>query len=323
MVFTMTFNREKTNNNTTTMFHLKRLANTKLRSPTANSNKTATVCCDRLQMELKYPPFNTTDPFTDQPLDGPNTVGPSTRGVLLIKSIILGWSLSVFVTGIITYSYPAFYFAYLTNDTLVVTCVYFLTSWLNTLHYTCFTFPGNNTQFTAFHKLTWGLFALAAPAEIVVTVGYWTLVWDGTSSAFTYRNLMIHGGFMLIVLLEGLVINRIPIRLRHFWLVAAYLILYLAWTVLHALLGIGNPETDDDLIYTALQWKNEPGPTTLVGAEILFVLAPVAFLTVCLLSSWSCPCGCDGSHRRYATTPMDGEDGQPFVEMKNTVLTEV
>jgi hypothetical protein len=61
------------------------------------------------------------------------------------------------------------------------------------------------------------------PAEIVVTVGYWAMEWDGTmTTALDYDNIMVHGGVMMLVLGEGLVLNRIPLRLLYFGLLVLW-----------------------------------------------------------------------------------------------------
>jgi hypothetical protein len=270
-------------------------------------------CCGRLRAELQHPPFHHEE-VNGQQLHGPESVGPSGTSILILKSIIFLWSLSVLIEGILITDPYVFYLAYLTHWSLIMTCLYFWTSWYHTLRNTLLGATESNVTF--FHKWTWGLFALSAPAEIVVTVGYWGLEWDGTSAGFYYRNFMVHGCILLLLLLEGLVINRIPIRLRHFGLIFVYLILYLIWTVVHALLEIGVPgnEGDDDRIYTALQWKEDPLSTAQVAAQFLLILAPIAFLLVYGLSLYSFPCGCDGAHRRYVDkTNNDSSDA--YVEM--------
>lgn len=282
-------------------------------------------CCSRLRAEVKHPAFAAEEAILNQVVHGPASFGASGRWTFVAKTLTFGWTTSIMVDGILDYDPMSFYPAYLTNISLIMAVAYFLSSWINTARSTIFSLSGNNknNSVTFLHKITWALFALAAPAEIVVTIGYWGLEWDGSIDVLGYRNLMVHGGVLLLLLLEGLVINRIPLRLRHYGILVFYLIGYLIWTVVHSVLEIGNPTTpeDDDSLYTVLQWKSNPLSTAKFAAIFMFILAPLAFGTVYGLSLYSFPCGCNGASRRYLsnTTPGDGTDADDvsmtYVEM--------
>ena len=138
-------------------------------------------CCNRLRAEAKHPAFSSHEVITGHVLDGPASFAPSGSCPLFVKTVVLGVSVSVVVDGLLFYDPTIFYLAFLTNCSLLLTVAYLFSSWVNTaLASVCGT--RNNTQLTFLHKVTWGLFALVAPAEIVVTVGYWAVEWDGSPS---------------------------------------------------------------------------------------------------------------------------------------------
>lgn len=258
-------------------------------------------CCGRLRAETKHGAFDQNEAILAQVVNGPASFAPSGCWPLLAKTILFGWTTSVMVDGLIDYDPISFYPAYLTNLSLIITVVYFLSSWLGTVQTTVLSSTESNTSVTLWHKFIWALYALAAPAEIIVTVGYWGMEWDGSMAVIGYRNIMVHGGVLLLVLFEGLFVNRIPLRLRHVAFLVFYLIGYLVWTIVHSVLEIGNPSTpeDDDTLYTVLQWKSDPLSTAKVAAIFMFILAPIAFGAVYGLSLYSFPCGCNGQSRRY------------------------
>ncbi|CAB9516478.1 expressed unknown protein [Seminavis robusta] len=267
------------------------------------------ICCGRSRAELSHPAFSARE-VTGQVLNGPNSFAPAGLCTLLAKTIVMSWSMSLFVIGLLSRSEPpmAFFFAYLTNITLLIACLYLLLSWWNSLLSTICT--STTTNIGWMHHISWALFAVAAPGEIIVTVGYWTMDWDGKlTTLLDYYNIMTHGGVMILVLLEGLFINRIPLRVRHYGLLALYMMAYLIWTFVHAWFLIGDPTSeDDDAIYEGvLEWNKDPLTTAGYAALFFFGLAPVSFVLVYVCSLYTVPCFCClfGARRRYV---VDGDD---------------
>lgn len=265
-------------------------------------------CCGRLRAETKHRAFDPKEAILGQVINGPASFAPNGRWPLLAKTLLFGWTTSVMVDGLLDYDPVSFYPAYLTNVSLIITVIYFFSSWLNTVQSTLSSSSLDNTSVTFWHNISWALYALAAPAEIIVTAGYWGMEWDGSMAVIGYRNIMVHGGVLLLVLFEGSFVNRIPLRLRHFAFLVFYLIGYFVWTLIHSVLEIGNPTTpeDDDSLYAVLQWKTDPLSTAKIAAIFMFVLAPIAFGTVYGLSLYSFPCGCNGQSRRYLSNTGNG-----------------
>jgi hypothetical protein len=126
-------------------------------------------------------------------------------------------------------------------------------------------------------------------------------------------SVLSHGVVAVLVFLDGLFVNSIPLRLRHwFEFVMPVDLLYIIWSVLHSSLvfGIGNPdnqdedpETNDDLIYTVLDWGQEPAQTGVMAALIVLVLSPVIYLLLWGVSSF----------RRRHVTDANADDA--YMEM--------
>jgi hypothetical protein len=90
---------------------------------------------------------------------------------------------------------------------------------------------------------------------------------------------------------------------------------YILWTVLHSglVFGIGNPdcededpETNDDLIYSALDWEEEPRKTTVTALLIVFGLSPISHIFLWVLSC---------CRRRYVQDDVDQQGSSKYVEM--------
>jgi len=125
--------------------------------------------------------------------------------------------------------------------------------------------------------ITWLFFTLAAIAQITVTVLFWGLVYtSGTPSLFS---VLAHGVIFVLVWVDGLVINRIPVRLRH-WLELCLpmFVAYVIWTILQSPLvfEIDNPFVNDDRIYPVLDWDEKPLFSLGMVSGLVLVFTPIA-----------------------------------------------
>jgi hypothetical protein len=216
---------------------------------------------------------------------------------VFIKFILFAAAAAIMADGLLDTTPTFLYFAYLTNWSLIVTLLYFFFSMIVTL-YPPFITGTNNPPFLI--KFTWMLFAVAAPAELTVTVLYWGLEFSGDFSEMIYRDLMTHGVFTILLFWEGFSVNRIPIRISQQWFFFLYITLYLSWTLLNDYFEIADPASlDDGLIYTILSWIEEPVERKIVAAFALFFAVPLAFAIVWLLSLFSFPCSFNARNRKY------------------------
>ncbi len=114
---------------------------------------------------------------------------------------------------------------------------------------------------------------------------------------------------VLVVGVDGLMVSRITVRWTHWWGGALpFEIAWDVWSIFQSLVfDIGNPnstdndpDTNDDAIYSALDWKGSGVSAAILGLLALFVLGPIVYAVIWLCSWYKWPCCCrGGSRRRY------------------------
>ena len=221
------------------------------------------------------------------------TFSPQPR-VLYIgcKIGLTGWIASVMAQSIMRVQYPSFWLAYLTHWGLVIATAYILMSTMSAVYLASCSSHSKCDELNSGAKvlinLTWGLLAAAAPMEITITILYWVLEFEGT---FSYVSMMTHGGVMILVMIDGFVLSRVPLRIKQFVFFELFALVYCVWTIIHAYSGMGNPYAEgdeptesDDAIYDSIAWKNNMKPTAILIVVLLLVANPIIFLFCRLLS---------------------------------------
>ncbi len=146
-------------------------------------------------------------------------------------------------------------------------------------------------------KVIWAISVVAINVALLSVVLYWML---------DYYNLQTpewiqYWFLVLYTTLDVLGVNRIPIRLKQILFVILFELLYFLWLIIHAVADIGtpfsdeDPTTDDDAIYSAINWNKRPGIAALVMIGILLLLTPLLFSFLWFLSSLLQPRYRDGS----------------------------
>lgn len=270
-------------------------------------------CCTTLKGEVYGPMFNlvvvdapnqpsspspSTEPAT---LDIVRTFSPRPRLLYItLKVFLAAWILAVLTMSIDRVKFPSFWLAYLTHWGLTLTALYFVMSSICALYLALRPPPTpatNENRVDTFLsccggsggggggvagclvKTTWALLAIVIPGEVVITILFWALVYDG--KPVTYVTAMVHGGTMILLLIDGFVLSRIPLRLKQFVFFESFSLLYFLWNIVHAYSGIGNPyngvSQDDDAIYESLDWNTDPTMAIAVSVMALFVANPIIF----------------------------------------------
>lgn len=220
-------------------------------------------------------------------LDVVQTFSPKPRLVYLgLKLVLTTWIVSVMVSSIMSRDYPSFWIAYLTHWGFTVTVAYFILSCLLAIYLAVVRSETVNGMeelegcIGLFVKTTWALFAIAVPAEVVITILFWVLEFDGT---YDYISVMVHGVGTALLAIDGFLLGRIPLRMKQFLLFEAFCASYLLWNVIHAYSGIGNPYEEDgtqsdDAIYASLAWRDDSRGAAILTVGVLAVGNPVVFL---------------------------------------------
>lgn len=257
-------------------------------------------CCERLRAEWGLSLFDTRE-FNGRLVDLNRTFRPQPLiGFIITKVVFLAWSLAIMSTDIITNQEAGagyFFMAYLTNWGTVGVSLYFV------LNISVAMFPIQQANPSILVKATWALFSTIAPCELLITLLYWTLVFGG--DGFRYLDFMAHGGLMILVWIDGFLINRIPIRVKHIFFFYFFAILYGIWSGIHAAVDMGNPrsnkndlDSDDDAIYSTLNWNERPIATLIVFLLVCLIVIPLLFFFAWSVSAYGGGCRFNGGLRR-------------------------
>lgn len=146
-----------------------------------------------------------------------------------------------------------------------------------------------------FVHLTWLFFSVSVNLGLLNVILYWVFLFEGGVGfdIASFTSIAMNAGVLLVVLTDGFVIGKIPIRIKHVIVVWFVACLYLVWMGIQELLGLGNgnwawedPEDDinDDVLYENIQWKNDPYKSYFYTTLIMFVVVPVLFLLTWFMS---------------------------------------
>jgi len=160
-------------------------------------------------------------------------------------------------------------------------------------------------------RFVWIIYTVALVTEFVVVFGYWTFLYHGGGLG-GFHNLYRHLFIGFILLFDGTVIGRIPLRLKHLRWFYVYIGLYLLWTIIFAHWNLG--KNHDGIIYHVVDWKHNPKLAIIVVTLLGFVAGPLSFFFCWLCSLWSKGCTFDGGRRFHkevyildASTSIDEE----------------
>jgi hypothetical protein len=178
-----------------------------------------------------------------------------------------------------------FWLSYFTNWSLIVAAVYQVLSLCNTL---CFSTDLSRRAFaspsvqrvTGRVQWTWIFFTMALHAQVLAACMFWiawfqpshykhvamsttnatsssssTFMEDAAATAsslgFYYLTIVPHSLTVIAVAVDGLVVNRIPLRLMHWWgWVLGFNLLYIAWTMIRSLVLMDNDSDSSSLPLT-------------------------------------------------------------------------
>ena len=220
------------------------------------------------------------------------TSSNSSYVIITLKFLFAAMVVSTFCYEWYNNLYPLFWMSYISNWTMLYTCIYLSLSFI-------ISFVAQ--PMTWIMHVTWILFLIVIDHGIMVTLLFWLTEYTNSYSEPTFPLVMFHGGAVLLALIDGFIINRIPIRLTHYIFVLFFGMLYCIWTVLQGLVfEIDNPWTspqdDSEALYTLIDWKNDPTLAIIVGIGVNFVAFPLLTMIFWAISISSVRCP-----RRYIT----------------------
>lgn len=243
----------------------------------ANTSNENFGCCGGFRADFRLNFFQRTD-ADGKILDLERSFCASERTlwVLLPKLAFFTLTVADVISGLATTKYPGFWMAYLSNWSLVYATIYISLSFFVSL----------GLSSLLFIKMTWTMFSIAIVHEILVMFLFWFLEYDSDYD-LDYYTIMTHGGVALCVVLDGLIVNRTPVRIKHWIPTFAMSLLYTIWNVIHSYVVEDNPWIDDDdqiYIYAALNWRDDPVQTAVTIVIVLLFVSPAFHLIIWKLS---------------------------------------
>lgn len=274
-------------------------------------------CFRRLCRELIccQPWFHATEPVNQRAISVPESFAPNTWLAFLFKCMVAGIAGGTFAYRFFATDNPEFQMAYMTMWGVLCCVLYLMLSALNTV----FSERTGQPQPSASIRIrtTWVLFELGVHLSVLASVGFFLFLFDDDIPSplayLTYFDLSTHVGIALVVLVDGLWINRIPFRFQHYFgIILPVEVLYVVWTYIHTLAKVGNPDADgaSSIYPNILEWTGEEWPKTLIlAAIIVFGVGPLSFVVL-----WSISNGlfCCRDIRRYEDD-IDETDNRPTV----------
>lgn len=252
------------------------------------------------------------DPFVIKEVDGKfldirESLTPRPKWwIVPAKFLGIGWSVIVLLDNILDTFPRSFYLATFDHWTMVLTVLYLCSSFLqNAVRPSSKKKDLPSEEEEAFlpnmwHKINWSLFATVAPAQLLTGLFFW---------AFTYKRgdelgppFAAHASIPLLVLFEGLCVNRTPLRVNHQWFFCFFVYTFLVWSLIHSYTKLGNPANvneNDKNLYPFLKWNEAPFLTVLYSVICLFLVIPATYAVVWMLSLLSPPFRLRGKNRRY------------------------
>ena len=245
-------------------------------------------CCSRLKKECQLSLFSLED-TNGQTIDLHQSLAPKPRLLCgAIKACILCWFITFCTIEIFTDGRGLYWFIFLTHWGLLLMYLYMALTTFAFIRrvYLEKKYPervpeNNHTTLTRTISIVG---VLGINIEVLIILIYWLTIYDGR--AISFNNLEKHGILGFLLMIDVLVIHRVPIRIKHIFPQFAFCIVFLVWSVIHAVADIGHPEsdndpeTDDDAIYSTVNWNKRPGAAGVMVGFLLLIVTPLIFFVL-------------------------------------------
>ncbi len=127
----------------------------------------------------------------------------------------------------------------------------------------------------------WLLYTLVLPAEFAVAVGFWLFEYDG--QVLEYTNIYKHGIIAMLLLIDGNIIGRIPLRIKHIFVAYIYGNFYVLYSIYFSFSDFGSSH-NHGVIYDNLNWKDDPWGAIWMSLMLMYVVLPFLFMLCYLIS---------------------------------------
>lgn len=121
-----------------------------------------------------------------------------------------------------------------------------------------------------YHKGLWLVFNIAANAAVLITLLYWSLVFNGVTSGLDVSTHAMNSVFIL----ADLMLSAIPVRILHTVYVWVFGLCYLLLTVIFWAVG-GTNARDEPYIYSYIDYNRIPGLSSGIIVSFIVVGQPL------------------------------------------------
>ena len=236
--------------------------------------------------------------------------------LLLVKLGLLVWCIQVIANDISRSPQPSHWLIFLTNWQSLLILGYLICSFVIMIPVVSAQVsidvveddPKNYTEEQQIAilmiRIMWFYYSLSLNVGLIASIMFWILVYDGSLDNM-YSEVMKHGGLFMMVFIDGMIINRIPLRLKQVIWTVTMGVSYWIWLVIHQFSGIGNPYRDDiDRIYEIVDFEETPLFSCILCFGLSVVVMPFLFAVLMTVSSFISP--------RYTTASVSSGEGKGF-----------
>jgi len=229
----------------------------------------------------------------------------------LIRTILFVFTFASTASSFIQTEDRVVWFGYLTHISAMLTILYFALMMICSFNPSLIPQPEAGSSPNFLIRFVWVMYSLSTVYEICLSLIYWPLVYDGTT--LKYHRVVLHGVFIPLLLFDGCILGKIPVRIKHVLFTVLVGLIYIIWTIIHSLTDIGvsvedRLDGDGDPLYNVLNWQDSPKTAAIVSFVAFFVLMPFFFWVVWMISLYSTCCKFDGSGRKVIVTNKDKSD---------------
>ncbi|XP_022821868.1 protein rolling stone-like [Spodoptera litura] len=201
---------------------------------------------------------------------------------LFWRAILFLTSLGIVLTSMIIYIQNGsfgYWFIYLTHWGL--TSILFATGFATAVSVRCYLYGPISTEFKLpwYVKIYWTLFNIATPLAFLITIFYWTVLYEaGIEEELNHGlDVAVHGLNSLVMFLL-LCSSAHPGRLLHIYQPLVFATIYMLFSVIYHAAG-GTDQKGNAYIYPVVNWS-EPGTTVLVVFITGLLLVVLHLLTL-------------------------------------------
>merc|ERR1712232_1166195 len=231
-------------------------------------------------------------------------MGPQPRrNTIIARVILLGWTIGNIIDSIVSDKEKWIWIGYLTHWSAIFALVYQVLILLCSVKPELIPQPAPEEQPNFLLRFVWVMYSVATTLELAIILLYWVLVYEGGPPL--YKNFSMHGIIAVLLVIDGVLVSKIPVRLRHLLYVMLTTVIYSIWAIIHSLTDIGIVSGENnvgDPLYNSLDWQGSPVAALIVNLFAVLVLVPVMFMLLWLMSLYS-PCfSFNGGSRKYISS---------------------